>query len=543
MLGKLLFSFVFSLIIVVFGQPAGINWFGIISGACGYTIFWHAMLSISNRKKQFLLCFLWFASIQIILLSWMPLHEDGGFWILGFVFFLASWFSLQFGLTSLILTTGRLTAFRILLISASWVLMEWFRLLPLSGFSWNFVGMALAGNLYSLQMASLFGVLGLSFWVMLVNLVCLKSWLERSKKVAFIWCVLAILPYVFGFVNVTYHKAQKKGDIFSVSLVQTGLRLGEKRALGRHPEAFIHPLEQWRRIFVMLYVEERPTDLIVLPEGALPFGEYRYIYSEDSLKYVLKQVFGSLDFMPPFQRPLANYDLSLGKWFLGNAYVAQCVSNYFNAPLIVGLEAEDLDRYYAAAFYFSPGETVPLRYEKRILVPMGEYIPFEWAKPIAAMHGVEDSFSPGTEAKIFPARVPLGISICYEETYGNIMRENRQKGSELLINISNDNWFPDSSLPLKHAEHARLRTVENGMPLARVNDNGFTMAIDSLGADIAVMKDQWKSGVLHVDVPIYTYKTLYTKFGDSLIVILCLAIVFSYITFTLLRRKSYDKKN
>ena len=517
---------IFSWLIVALGQPAHLGFLGIAASCCGYAIFWHA---ISYRKKQFWISVAWFSTIQCFQFSWMFSHEQGGLGIIFATIAIAFWIGVQFGVISIFLKP--LTFPRIILLSAVWVLFEWHRLFILSGFSWNFVGMALAGNLYSLQMASIFGLLGMSFWVMFVNLLVLKR-----KSFIFI----AAIPFLFGIAHISYHHHKiKKSPKLNVSLVQTGLSLGEKSGLGCHPELFIEPIEQWRRIAMMIRNNE--TDLIVLPENALPYGAYRYAYTEDQAKNMLKKVFGEKIFesLPPTAFYSSYYECNI----VNNAYIAQTLANYLQKPLILGIEDEENGNFYNAAFFFEKNREIPLRYEKRVLVPMGEYIPFKWARSLAAMHGVEESFSSGKEAKIFPATVPVGISICYEETYGHIMRENKQKGAQILINVSSDDWFPSSSLPIQHAEHARLRTVENGFPLARVNTNGFTMVVDSLGKTIAKIENQHKSEVLSVDVPLYTYKTLYTIYGDNGIVVLCFIIVLVYTISLFLRGDKCDKKN
>ena len=128
------------------------------------------------------------------------------------------------------------------------------------------------------------------------------------------------------------------------------------------------------------------------------------------------------------------------------------------------------------------------RYEKRILLPIAEYIPFNWVKKFALKYGIADSFTPGLEAKVFQmGRVKTGVSICYEETFGNLMRANRAKGADLLINLTNDAWYPDSRLPSVHYLHGRLRAVELGIPLLRSCNTGVTCGIDALGRTIGML--------------------------------------------------------
>ena len=101
----------------------------------------------------------------------------------------------------------------------------------------------------------------------------------------------------------------------------------------------------------------------------------------------------------------------------------------------------------------------------------------------------------------------------------------------MLVNLTNDNYYPYSSLPEQHFAHARLRTVENGRPLLRSCNTGVTAAIDSFGRILARFGkrgEEFKSGVLECAFVPYTYKTLYSLWGDWGIVTLCLIILITW---------------
>jgi apolipoprotein N-acyltransferase len=162
---------------------------------------------------------------------------------------------------------------------------------------------------------------------------------------------------------------------------------------------------------------------------------------------------------------------------------------------------------------------------------MGEYIPFTWCRQLAAQYGITGSFTCGKSAKVFKGPVPFGTSICYEEIYGHLMRQNRLLGAELLVNLTNDGWFPQSHLPKQHFDHARLRTVENGIPLVRACNTGITGAMDSFGRIIGVlgedpMERQKIADSIRLDVPLYHYHTFYAQYGDlSVILFSCFSLV------------------
>src|SRR6185503_199807 len=99
------------------------------------------------------------------------------------------------------------------------------------------------------------------------------------------------------------------------------------------------------------------------------------------------------------------------------------------------------EKSYNAAFHFTPGKTHSERYEKRILVPIGEYLPLSdlpfLSRFFKERFGIFDSFEPGKEAKTFSSFIPIGIALCAEETYGEVIRSTRSKGAELLVSLSN----------------------------------------------------------------------------------------------------------
>ena len=121
------------------------------------------------------------------------------------------------------------------------------------------------------------------------------------------------------------------------------------------------------------------------------------------------------------------------------------------------------------------------------------------------------------------AGVTFSPSICYEETFSDIVREGKTLGAHMLVNLTSDAWYPSSTLPLQHFEHARLRTVENGVPLIRACNNGITGAIDSYGRTIGIYggdhpeEVEWTQGAIVVDVPLQNHWTLYSHTGDKLI--------------------------
>jgi apolipoprotein N-acyltransferase len=448
--------------------------------------------------------------------------------------------------------------YRVIGLAAVWTLLEWSRLFFLSGYTWNPAGIALTSNVYALQGASLFGVFGLSFWVILINALALRAWINRpAKRPVLLWGLLALLPYAFGFYQLETHKEsfsetlENNNNYVNALLVQTAFPAEEAIEFTDKHTYVAFVMDEWRKILEITKSHiGKKIDLIALPEYVVPFGAYTYLYPQSYVQKIFDETYGKEHStkLPSLEEPFAReYQTAQGDvWFVNNAYWAQGISNVFNSELVAGMEDieknEDEDKYYSAALHFKPGTNAETfssnRYSKRILLPMAEYIPFSFCRDLAAHYGIQGSFTPGEEATIAQGgQGPFSMSICYEETFGNLMREGRQNGSEMLVNLTSDVWYPNSRLPQQHADHARLRTVENGIPLLRACNTGVTMAIDSFGRTVGCLESsdeetssEWLADALYVSVPKYHYQTLYSGFGDSLIIgFSCLALLFFFI--------------
>lgn len=520
---------VFSFFIVAFGQPAWNEWLGLLAAVGGFACFWRVLLSVPNPKERFCMAMGWYTAVQIVQFSWFASHPY--LYIYGVLLFCAYLMGAQWGLIAFWIKPQTFQhGPSLLAIAGLWTLLEWSRLFILTGLPFNPVGLSLSGALYPLQFASLGGVYGLSFWVILTNLLLLRAWIHPTFLSRWILVgLVALTPYAFGWGHVSLHERSfaKHPHTLSVVLVQTALPIEENMHFQSAEEAQRYVLEEWRQVFSTLHKQLNQTiDLIVLPEYLVPYGTYHLVFPFDQIQQLFYEQFGPVSYALPEETPYLDWvhtSEGVRQWG-SNAYIVQALANLFQAHVVIGLEdsvyeANRRSEAYSAAFHFLPGNQPPTRYEKQILVPMGEYIPFHWCREMAASYGITGSFTCGQSAKVFQGPVPFGASICYEEIYGDLMRQNRVQGAELLVNLTNDGWFPHSRLPKQHFDHARLRTVENGIPLARACNTGITGAVDSLGRIIGVLGEdslhsQDLADSLRLNIPLYHYQTLYTHFGD-----------------------------
>jgi len=552
---KYIFLFVISLLIVSFGQPAWNGWIAPIAATIGYALFWKILLNVHVVKQRFFLGTIWFTIVQLIQLSWFIAHPFS--YIYAVYVILSLLIGVQFGLLCIWVTSETLRQYKAMLaLAASWVLLEWSRLLVFSGLPFNPVGLSLTGLQYPLQLASIGGIFLLSFWVILVNLFSLKVWYAFRRYFA-IWIIVAVFPYIYGILHVEYHQQIQQrystvSEPFYAVLVQTAFPAEEAIPLLDRKHMLDYVMNEWHTILSLTKKQlGKSVDVIILPEMVVPYGTYSFVYLYDEVVSMFENVFGknALKLIPESEEgALVSSKMTLHgkKYFVNNAFWTQSIANIFNSDVIIGLEDVEVFpdsrvEHYSGALYFKPQFDSELllyppvdRYEKRILLPMGEYIPFSFVKQLAAQYGVTGSFTHGSKAKIVGGRLPMGLSICYEEMFGHVMRENKQIGAKVLVNLTSDVWYPNSMLPQQHFDHARLRTVENGIPLLRACNTGVTAVVDSLGKTVSQIgvegeNSEWIADSLRVQVPTYTYATIYSHVGDYLIISLSIGLIIYYL--------------
>lgn len=550
------FFYILSFLIVAFGQNAWIGPFSYFSSFLGYALFWGTF--IRREKYGFVISFLWFAAVQAIQLSWFTSTTLQGVATLFVYALLIIGIGLQFAFLSYLIVRANLAKIINLLALASfWTLTEWGRIFILCGFTFNPVGLSLASNEISLQVASIAGVYGLTFLVIFTNLLGVKALcISKKLKDISIYLAVAIFPYLFGFLHENFWDATlKETKTLSAILVQPALLPQEKEFHAELKEQFISPLTQWNRIFHFIKEANHSANLIVLPEGSLPFGANLAIYPLESVEKIFGKA--SLQHFPPLQKPFAaNFG---GKWFVTNLFLAKTLSNLFNSDIILGLD--DFDPIskcsYNAAFHLSPLSNNIERYEKRVLVPIGEYLPFSFLSKIAAEHGITDFFQKGKKAKIFKCKkIDVSPSICYEELFAHMIREGILLKASLLVNITNDVWYINSRLPIQHFENGKIRAVENGVPAIRVCNTSVTGAIDHLGRVVKIFekkgqKTETLAGSLYVEIPLKSNPTLFSFWGNSFIisistgfiVLCCVVSIKDYINRKFNRKYNFLVKN
>lgn len=489
-----------SLILVAFGHY---TYFGIGAAALGYACFWRVALQrFSTTRDRFWAFFFWYAICLAIQLSWLTSTRYMGFGILAIYALVVILISIQFASLSFFFKNENFSIKHCLALSGFWVLLEWSRLYYIPG-NWIPIGLSLASTSYAIQFAALFGIYGLSFWVMFVNAYALCA------KNRCVWALLAIFPYIFGWAQGEWVKRTiLEEKTLSIALVQTGILPEQKDRIFGFPNSYIPPISQWERVWEQLG-KDKKLDLIILPEAAIGGSANIPCFPKEMVEILWQYHFG--------KDALQDLPITTNKK-VTSAYLAQGLANHYKADVILGL----VDEKYNSAFCFHPNDEAPEKTEKRFLVPLGEYVPFSEnltvANFLSEKFGVTDAFVVGKESKIFSSHCPIATSICVEETYSQFMRELRNKGARLFVNVTNDVWFPKTRLPEHHFKLGQIRSAENGVYSLRSCNTGVTGIIDCCGkAKETLLPSEERMDVLYANVPIKSFKTLYTWWGDGAI--------------------------
>ena len=245
------------------------------------------------------------------------------------------------------------------------------------------------------------------------------------------------------------------------------------------------------------------TEIMVWPESAIPDLENNM----EKLK-----VLSMLDYEAKYN----NIGL-----ITGIQYYDVAKQQFFNSMLGIGVIDKKKERQYT----FGEGN----RYYKRHLVPIGEFVPFEWLLrqmgPIFNMP--MSSFTRGSDVQenIMVQDLNVASAICYEMVYNNELRDQVNEKSNLIVTVSNDGWFNYTDAPMQHLYIARLRAKEFGKPVLRATNNGITAVIDHQGNIVKTIPANITATLRAEFRPTYG-ETPFSRFGSS--------FVYFYIGLTLL---------
>jgi apolipoprotein N-acyltransferase len=182
------------------------------------------------------------------------------------------------------------------------------------------------------------------------------------------------------------------------------------------------------------------------------------------------------------------------------------------APALVGsVRFDERQRPRNSLFAVLADGAIGGVYDKWHLVPFGEYIPDWLPLPLMVMPGGGFASGPGPRTLHIPGLPPFGALICYEAIFPGQTVDGGDRPA-WLVNVTNDAWFGNSTGPRQHLAAARMRAVEEGLPLLRAANTGISAAFDAHGRELGRLNMQ-QTGTMVVALPGPLTETLFARFG------------------------------
>jgi apolipoprotein N-acyltransferase len=379
----------------------------------------------------------------------------------------------------------------------------------ITGFPWDLLGYTQVDNLVLTRMVPWTGVFGLSLLIAIVNMLWTLPSGRFSKSIGVSGWILAAVLSAGGVWSDLHPPA-----VASAATGATAVLLQENLSVGVGVEKGTESKDAMLNSFANL--SEHPS----FPSAALSAGAAKpqLIVWPESPASFLDSDQAYRDFMEHLARgsatPVLAEDISLGP----------------------RMESGDYSLYNSASF-FNPDGSYGGRYDKMHLVPFGEYVPY---KPLFFFTGhLLDGlpFVPGTQRRLFHADGhAYGVFICYESIFGDEIRRFVGEGANVLVNVSDDGWYGDTSAPWEHLDMARMRAIENDRWLLRSTNTGITAAIDPEGR-ITQSMPRHVRGSLLASFGYNSDETFYTRYGD-LVAWICAALTAILLVFGVVRSRN-----
>ena len=374
---------------------------------------------------------------------------------------------------------------RILVLAAAWTAVEWVRGWVLTGFPWNLMGTVWVVSDAMIQAAALCGVLGLS--LITVAAAAMPAVLAEGRGGRAVIVAFAVLAAMWGGGQIRLGGADA-GTVEGVRLRLVQPNIPQKL--------------KWRRELRLRHVvhQMRMATEPAAPGAAAPT---HIVWAETAVPF----------FLDGDAKRLA---------MIGTA-TPEGGLTITGAPRSTRSEDGRL-RVWNSLHAIDPGGRVVATYDKFHLVPFGEYVPLRAFLRIArlAPGGTDFSPGPGPRTLRLPGLPPVSPLICYEVVFaGRVMDDDDRPA--WLLNVTNDGWYGRSSGPYQHFAAARLRAVEEGLPLVRVANTGISAVIDAYGRTVAGLA-LGREGILDSDLPAaLAGGTVYGRFGDWTALVLVVA--------------------
>lgn len=413
----------------------------------------------------------------------------------------------------------------LVLLPFNWVAFEYLYTLTEAHFPWLTLGNALPYFNSYIQIADTIGVYGLSLLILFANLFAfysLRSY-QRDSKIRSIYVapllMIIILPIIYGYYRTSSY--EKSWEEISVGIVQPDFNPTKKWEAGNLDEQLDIYLSMSQTVL------DNGAELIVWPETAMPV----YLLSKSYESYVER-----------IQKFVDENDV----YVMTGMPHAEFFTNPSEAPPDAKTTINSNTKYvsYNSILLFKPDTTDVGIYGKIKLVPFGERIPFVDVVPfmgdIIKWNVGISSWNIGKDTVVFDMnnysvydkknKAKVAGLVCFESIFPDFNAMFVQKGAELIVVVTNDSWYGDSSGPYQHKEIAVLRAVENRRAVVRCANGGVSCVINPLGITEVNTEMFTKDTFVHQAV-LKNGLTFYTRNPFLIPYIVCTVLLLSLILF------------
>ncbi len=414
----------------------------------------------------------------------------------GLALFTAAGFALARALWSQ--GAGRLAA-----LASALGLAEWARGTIFTGFPWNAWGQALAGNLHLAQTASLVGLNGLTLIAIVLAAAPAVALTLPGRRLRLLVPAGALgllgAMALFGWSRLPAQPSPLVAGV-KLRIMQPNLPQDDKFRPEKGREILQRYLALSDKATSPRTLGLQDVTHLVWPESAFPFLLGR---SPQALQLIAAA-------LPP------GATLVTGAARAGEPLPGEANPPIFNAIQVV-----------------TKTGGIVASYDKAHLVPFGEYLPAPFAGALSglgltAFVAIPGGFTPAQVRRplAIPGLPPVAASICYEAIFPGAMMPEGGTRPGLLLNVTNDAWFGLTPGPHQHAAQARLRAVEEGLPLIRAANNGVSLVADAYGRVIGELP-LGVDGVLDTGLPQAIGPTTFSRTGNLLagsMLVMCLGL-------------------
>jgi apolipoprotein N-acyltransferase len=366
--------------------------------------------------------------------------------------------------------------------------------IPFGGYPWNLIGYSQSNYRTLIQIADWTGVYGVSFLTLFFNASLLWIFLRFRGGIKSVWpfaASLCLIAFSLVYGTIALHRWDAIQPSFHAVMLQGNVSFNDSTAVleENYRTGYLKRAEQ---------LDPAGMDLLIIPESPSPI-----MYQYD----------------PEYRR------------------TCDALAKKYSMGLVFNNNREERGQFFNSAYFINHKGELADVYDKMHLVPFGEYIPLKKSfQFIRTISKDVSEYSRGRSYRVVRlGGRPANAVICFEMVFPGLVRRFVRQGSQLMLNLTNDGWYGDSSAPYQHLAIARWRAIENRRYLLRATNSGVSAVIEPTG------RIQQSTGILKQAVcrgrfAFIETQTFYTRYGD-IFVFVCVIIACGFLALALSRRK------